>query len=104
MNLPNDINVPKRGGMLSAVLLIVLGSNAAKAAEPAEMPLLPQMRPDTHVSHAGIGSLYWAVSHSAHAWRVFLPIRPRDGSGASEELREQCAVFARPPSGRIACP
>jgi hypothetical protein len=69
----------------------------------AQMPSLPQMRPDTHVSHAGIGSLYWAARHSAHAWRVLLPIRPRDGSGASEDLKARCAVFAQPPSGRAAC-
>jgi hypothetical protein len=104
MNLSNEINIPKRRGWLSAVVLVVLGGNAAVAGEPGGMPLLRQMRPDTHVSHAGIGSLYWAVSHSENAWRVFLPIRTHDGSGASEELREQCAVFAGPPSSRIACP
>jgi hypothetical protein len=75
----------------------------AVSSLPAELPLLPQMRPDTHVSHAGIGSLYWAARHSAHAWRVLLPIRPRDGSGASEDARARCAVFAQPPSGRAAC-
>jgi hypothetical protein len=68
-----------------------------------EIPLLPQMRPETHVSHAGIGALYWAARHSAQAWRVLLPIRPRDGSGASEDLRKRCALFAKPPSGRAAC-
>jgi hypothetical protein len=75
----------------------------AVAPVPLTIPLLRQMRPDTHVSHAGIGALYWAAHHSAQAWRVLLPIRPRDGSGASEDLRELCA-FARPPGGRAACP
>ena len=67
-------------------------------------PSLPQTSSATQVSHAGIGSLYWALQHPTQAWRVLLPIQPHDGSGASEELRERCAIFAGPPDDRVACP
>ena len=63
-----------------------------------------QMSFGTHVSHAGLGALYWAARNPAQAWRVLFPIQPRDGSGASEDLREKCAMRARAPGSRVACP
>jgi hypothetical protein len=67
-------------------------------------PSLPPMTSGTAVSHAGLGSLYWAARNPSEAWRVLLPIQPRDGSGASEDLREKCAIFARAPGSPVACP
>ncbi len=63
-----------------------------------------QMSFGRYVSHAGIGALYWAARNPAQAWKVLFPIQPRDGSGASEDLREKCALFARAPGSRVACP
>jgi hypothetical protein len=65
---------------------------------------VPEEEPDTHLSVTGIGSLYWAARHPAQALSVLLPMRPRDGSQASEDSRVLCAIFVRPPSGRAACP
>jgi hypothetical protein len=59
---------------------------------------------NTHVSRAGIGSIYWAARHPSQSWRALFPIVPRDGSSASEDLRVKCATFARPPGGQASCP
>jgi hypothetical protein len=66
-------------------------SDEAQAVAVVASPLT-QMRPDTHVSHAGIGSLYWAAHNPAQAWRVLLPVRLSDGSGASADIKAMCAV------------
>jgi hypothetical protein len=67
-------------------------------------PLPPDESSDIHLTRAGLGSLYWAARHPGEAWTVLLPITPSDGSTASEDMRFRCAIFAKPPSGRAACP
>ena len=85
-----------------AVALSDMDEVQAVAIVTASFP--SQMSFGTHVSHAGLGALYWAARNPAQAWRVLFPIQPRDGSGASEDLREKCAMRARAPGSRVACP
>jgi hypothetical protein len=67
-------------------------------------PTLSEESLNTRVSSIGVGAVYWAGRHPAQAWRVLLPIVPRDGSAASEDIRVKCATFERPPSSQASCP
>lgn len=78
-------------------------SDEAEAVTIAAAPLLLEEEPDTHLSVAGIASLYWAARHPTQAWRVFLPVQLEEYD-ASADIRATCAVFARAQSGPIACP
>jgi len=63
----------------------------------AAAPLLLEEEPDTHLSVAGIASLYWAARHPTQAWRVFLPDRDSVGGRAtSETLTEHHEISAHP--------
>jgi hypothetical protein len=79
-------------------------SDEAQAVTIVAAPLPPEEKSNTHLSLAGIGSLYWAARHPAQAWRVLLPIQPHDGSDAYADARTKCAVFTNAPSGIAACP
>jgi hypothetical protein len=68
-------------------------SEEAEAVTIAAAPLLLEEEPDTHLSVAGIASLYWAARHPTQAWRVFLPVQ-LDGHDAP----------ARTQAGPVACP
>ena len=76
--------------------------NLQEAVTIAAAPLLLEEEPDTHLSVAGIASLYWAARHPAQAWRVFLPIQ-LDGDESSAAITANSAVFAAVPSGPVAC-
>jgi len=78
-------------------------SDEAEAVTIAAAPLLLEEEPDTHLSVAGIASLYWAARHPTQAWRVFLPVQ-LDEYAASADIGATCAVFARAQSGPVACP
>ena len=78
-------------------------SDEAEAVTITAAPLLLEEEPDTHLSVAGIASLYWAARYPTQAWRVFLPVQ-LDGYDASADIRATCAVFARAQSGPVACP
>jgi hypothetical protein len=80
-----------------------LHSDEAEAVTIAAAPLLLGEEPDTHLSVAGIASLYWAARHPRQAWRVFLPVQ-LDEYDASADIGATCAVFARAQSGPVACP
>ena len=80
-----------------------LHSDEAEAVTIAAAPLLLGEEPDTHLSVAGIASLYWAARHPTQAWRVFLPVQ-LDEYAASADIGATCAVFARAQSGPVACP
>jgi len=76
-------------------------SDEAEAVTIAAAPLLLEEEPDTHLSGAGIASLYWAARHPTQAWRVFFPIQ-LDGYHASAErataetLTEHREISANP--------
>jgi hypothetical protein len=78
-------------------------SDEAEGVTIAAEPLLLEEDPDTHLSVAGIASVYWAARHPRQAWRVFLPVQ-LDGYDASADIRVTCAAFARAQSGPVACP
>ena len=78
-------------------------SEEAEAVTIGAAPLLLEEEPDTHLSVAGIASLYWAARHPTQAWRVFLPVQ-LDEYAASADIGATCAVFARAQSGPVACP
>jgi hypothetical protein len=67
-------------------------------------PPTPEDSSNTHLSRSGIGSIYWAARHPAQAWRVLLPMVPGDGTAAFEDIRADCATFARSPRGQPSCP
>ena len=68
-----------------------------EAVTIAAAPLLLEEEPDTHLSVAGIASLYWAARHPTQAWRVFLPERDSVGGRAtSETLTEHHEISAHP--------
>jgi hypothetical protein len=68
----------------------------------AAVPLLLE-ESDTHLTLAGIASLYWAARHPAQAWRVLLPVQ-LDEHNSSAQMRETCAASAVAQSGPVACP
>jgi hypothetical protein len=70
-------------------------SDEGEAATIAAAPLRLDETPDTRPSLAGIASLYWAVRHPTHAWRVFLPIQ-LDGYDTDTENRGRAAERATP--------
>ncbi len=73
-------------------------SDEAEAVTIAAAPLLLEEEPDTHLSVAGIASLYWAARHPTQAWRVFLPVQ-LDGYDASRQRyrnRDSVAERATP--------
>jgi hypothetical protein len=78
-------------------------SDEAEVVTIAAAPLPLEEEPDTHLSVAGIASVYWAARHPRQAWRVFLPVQ-LDGYDASADIRATCAVFARAQGGPVACP
>ena len=71
--------------------------NLQEAVTIAAAPLLLEEEPDTHLSVAGIASLYWAARHPTQAWRVFLPDRDNvAGRATSETLTEHHEISAHP--------
>ena len=84
-------------------------ANAADAPEASDdtqavavvtTPL--QSESTTHLSLAGLGSVYWAARQPAQAWRVLLPIQP-EGVGYAD-IRTRCAVSTDASRGEAACP
>ena len=72
-------------------------SDEPEAVTIAAAPLLLEEEPDTHLSVAGIASLYWAARHPTQAWRVFLPERDSVGGRAtSETLTEHREISVHP--------
>jgi len=63
-----------------------------------------RVAPDTQGSHAGIGSLVWAVSHPAHAWKILFPAQPDDETGAYADVRFDCLSRQLPQHDGPACP
>jgi hypothetical protein len=65
-------------------------------------PLPSEEKSPTHLSVAGLGSLYWAARQPAQAWRVLLPIQPEGVAYA--DIRARCAVSTDASRGEAACP
>jgi hypothetical protein len=79
-------------------------SDETEAVAVVAVPLGLEEKSRTHLSLAGIGSLYWAARHPAQAWRVLLPMQPDDGSDASADITARCLYFASTSGGVAACP
>jgi len=102
--------------LIPALLLVsVRAVSTALADQAGEVPAasdgtqtvaivtrVPQETPDTRLSRAGLGSLYWAARHPAEAWRVLTPVQ--QGSVAYADSRARCAIVSNAPRGQAACP
>jgi len=42
------------------------------------VPVPKKKESNVHLSCSGLGSLYWAARHPENAWKILLPINPRD--------------------------
>jgi hypothetical protein len=95
--------------LLIAVCSLSFGVAYAADAPPADSDerqsvsvTAPQEgKSNTHLSLAGLGSVFWAARHPAQAWRVLAPIQP-DGV-AYADIRAKCA-FTNATNGEAACP
>ncbi len=56
----------------------------------------------THLSLAGLGSLYWAARNPGQAWRVLLPVQA--GDVAYGDIRTRCVLSTNTSSAGPACP
>jgi hypothetical protein len=102
-----DLRAPDLRSVQWQDLLRATPPDSGEAPPVAVVTASPKERSNTYLSLAGIGSIYWAARHPAHAWEVLLPVEPGDDSNAYADVRSQCAFIARaprPPSGRVACP
>lgn len=61
-------------------------------------------KPDTRLSRAGIGSLFWLAAHPEHAWKILMPVQPGMVSGAYEDLRVACLQKLDPANEVTECP
>ncbi len=61
-----------------------------------------QDKSNTHLSLAGLGSLFWAAGHPAQAWKIVTPVQP--GGVAYADLAAQCAVASSESAREAACP
>lgn len=67
--------------------------------------------PNTTVSPAGLGSVYWALMHPMQGWRVLMPVQPGDEFNTDHELAmamrdpmSDCPGFRGTPNVRPVCP
>jgi hypothetical protein len=86
------------------VLSVHVDSDETQAVSVVTAPVPPEGNSNTYLSHAGIGSLYWAARNPAQAWRVVFPVQPDDATDAYADVRARCAFITNAPSGRAACP
>ena len=57
-----------------------------------------------HLSHAGLGSLYWAALHPGRAWQIALPVEADDPARAYSDLGAACRALQESPDDPPACP
>ncbi len=62
------------------------------------------------VAPAGVGSIYWALTHPADSWRILLPSQPGDEFNTQREIAlayndplSDCPGFPGPPNVRPQC-
>jgi hypothetical protein len=60
--------------------------------------------PDTRVSRAGVGALFWTAAHPSQAWRLLMPVQPDDPSGVYEDLKVACLDRMTRLDEHITCP
>ncbi len=79
-------------------------SDETESVAVVTAPVLPdEDESNSHLSLAGLGSLYWAAVHPTQAWRVLLPIQP--GTVGYADTRARCLVFTNALTGEAAaCP
>lgn len=65
-------------------------------------PLAIEAAPDA--PGTGLGAIYWAARHPADAWRVLLPVAPRDESASAQDSSADCAPPTGPAIGPSPCP
>jgi len=64
---------------------IHVGSEEDLPAVSVESTTTPEERaPSLQISHAGLGSLFWAARNPTNAWRILAPLQPDDPTGARE--------------------
>jgi hypothetical protein len=85
------------------VLSVHVDSGEMQAVSLVTAPTAAEEKSNIHLSHAGIGSLYWAAHNPAQAWRVVFPVQPGDAGGAYAHISARCAVITGAPTGRAAC-
>jgi hypothetical protein len=85
------------------VLSIHVDSDATEAIALVTAPMSTQEKSSVHLSHAGIGSLYWAAHNPGEAWRVMLPVQPGNAGGAYAHISTRCAIITGAPTGRAGC-
>jgi hypothetical protein len=85
------------------VLSVHVDSDETQAVSLVSVRAAAVEKSSVHLSHAGIGSLYWAAHNPAQAWRVVLPVQPRDADGAYAHISARCALIAGAPTGRAGC-
>ena len=66
---------------------------------------------NTRVAPVGIGSVYWAATHPAQAWRVLMPVQEgdefdtdREVALAYNDVQSDCPGFPGTPNVRPICP
>jgi hypothetical protein len=85
------------------VLSIHVDSDETEAVSLVTSPMSADDKSSMHLSHAGIGSLYWAAHNPGEAWRVMLPVQPGDAGGAYAHISTRCAIITGAPTGRAGC-
>jgi hypothetical protein len=85
------------------VLSVHVDSGETQAVSLVTAPTAAEEKSSIHLSHAGIGSLYWAAHNPAQAWRVVLPVQPGDAGGAYAHISTRCAIITGAPTGRAGC-
>jgi hypothetical protein len=85
------------------VLSVHVDSGETEAVSLVTAPSAAEEKSSVHLSHAGIGSLYWAAHNPAQAWRVMLPVQPGDAGGAYAHISTRCAIITGAPTGRAGC-
>jgi hypothetical protein len=79
------------------VLSIRVDTDDTQAVSVVSAPVPQEHESKVHLSHAGLGSLYWAAHHPAQAWMLLTPVQPGDATGAYEDFRDRNATPS--PSG-----
>lgn len=100
-----DLRPPDLPSVAIQNLHEVVTSSDSEETESVTIRAVPLLleESDTHLSFAGIASLYWAARHPAQAWRVLLPVQ-LDEHNSSAQIRGTCAASAEAQSGPAACP
>ena len=65
------------------VLSVRVASDDTQDVSIVSAPVPREKESNVEISHAGIGSLYWAARNPSQAWRVVFPVQPDDADAAA---------------------